>query len=284
MRHKNLDLLLVLSIAVGNVAWVLLSTYRYPNLASFTVISTILALPLVFITPGYAIIETLFPHRALETLQRWTFILAVSLALAILSGFLLNQFPAGLRPLPWATWLALITAFFTLLASLRRGSPLAPVPPAGAGQPRSTRVRISEIALLGIATLVIVLSVVYSVLGAQRQPHPGFTNLWIVPTTQAGNTCAVSVGMQSFERAPLTYRVVITTNNVQTASWDRISLAPDQQWQQTKILPVGNTVPALVVLVQVYRLDQPQTVYRHVDVTLYVTTPQGSTVKHCSYQ
>ena len=132
-----------------------------------------------------------------------------------------------------------------------------------------------------MAALVLVLSVVYSAIGAEGQSHPGFTNLWIVPATEAGNTCAVSVGMQSFELAPATYRVVITTNKIQTASWPLVALSPTQAWAELEPIPLG-TSTSLLVLVNVYRLDQPQAVYRHVDLTLHVAVTKGIAVKQCS--
>ena len=100
MRHKYLDLLLVLGIAVANVVWALLATST--DLTSFSVVNIILAVPLVLVAPGYALSALFFPQRSMEAVQRLAFTIALSVALTILSGFLLNQLPTGLRPLPWA--------------------------------------------------------------------------------------------------------------------------------------------------------------------------------------
>ena len=276
MRLKSLDLVLALGVAVANVAWAMLAASTGP--ASPSLIGIALALPLVFLVPGYTITETLFPNRALEPVQRLVFTLALSIAVAIFGGFVLDQFPAGLRLLPWTIWLGALTTIFTLLAYLRRQRQRRQAPPRE--QPQSMRVPFSTFVLFGMAALVIVLSVLYSVAGAQQRPHPGFTNLWIVPATQNGNTCAVSIGVQSFELAPTTYRVVVTGNKDQLANWTPIALVPNQQWAQLEPIAVGNTT-SMVILVQLYRLDQPSIVYRHTNLTLYVAS-KGGTTKQCS--
>lgn len=283
MLRKNLDLCAALGIAVANVVWAFFTASA--NQASLSVISIILTLPLVLIVPGYVLTATLFPRRALETFQRVAFTIALSLAVTILSGFLLNQLPTGLRLFPWAIWLGLVTVIFVALAYLRRRKQFI-AEQAQVDQTIMVRAhrpppQISAFVLFGLALLVIVLSVLYSIVGAQQQSHPGFTNLSVLQAVKAGNTCAVSIRLQSFELTSVSYRVVITTNKAQTDSWAHISLLPQQQWAQLEAIPVG-TSTSLAVLVQVYRLDQPQTVYRHVDITLQVASKGGTTAKQCT--
>lgn len=282
MRRKNLDLLFVLGIAMVNVIWALLS--QLFDFTALSFVNIILALPQVFILPGYVLTETLFPRRALETVQRLVFALALSLAITIVSGFLLNLLPQGLSVLPWAIWLGLFSMLFALVAFLRRhervvGPDQTILQPAvHIGQVQRPRFSFSATLLFGMAALVIVLSMLYSVIGASQQSHPGFTNVWLLPA-QTGNGCTVDIGVRSFEAGPLNYRVVMTTNKARTASWDSITLSTNEQWLQRVSVPVG-TNTSLVVLVQVYRLDQPEKVYRHVDLTLHVVT--RGTTKECT--
>lgn len=282
MRRKNLDLLLVLGVAMVNVIWALLS--QILDLTTFSFVNIILAVPQIFILPGYVLTETFFPRRALETAQRLVFTLALSLAITIVSGFLLNLLPAGLSVLPWALWLGLFSMIFALVAFLRRHErTVGPdqtilhmaIQP---GQLQRTRFSITSALFFVMAALVIVLSVIYSVVGAAEQSHPGFTNVWLLPA-KAGNGCTVDIGIRSFESGPLSYRVVMTTNKTRTASWDSITLSTNQQWLQQVSVPVG-TNTSLVVLVQVYRLDQPQQAYRHVYLTLHVVNK--GTIKECT--
>jgi uncharacterized membrane protein len=282
MRLKSLDLFLALGIAVANVVWAMLSISAGPS--SPSLIGIVLAMPLVFLIPGYMITETLFPGRALEPVQQLVFALALSIAVAIFGGFALNQFPEGLRILPWTIWLGAFTTIFTLLAYVRRQrQPRQSEPRGPRNRPQGTgaRVPFATFVLFGMAALVAVLSVLYSVVGAEQQPHPGFTSLWVVPATEAGNTCAVSIGVQSSELAPLTYRIVVTTNKDQSTPWQPFSLVPQQQWAQLEPITVGNNTSVLVV-VQLYRLDQPSKAYRNVSLTLYVAN-KGAT-KQCTHQ
>src|SRR3989442_14452354 len=96
-----------------NVAWAL-----FPR--SQSVVGIILALPLVLLLPGYTLTEALFPKRPFGAAQRLTLSLGLSLAITILSGFVLNLLPQGLGPLSWAGFLGLLIGSFSLVAVYRR--------------------------------------------------------------------------------------------------------------------------------------------------------------------
>src|SRR2546421_3393064 len=114
MRLKNLDLIVTITIAAINVVWTLLPS-RTP------VIGIILALPLVFVLPGYTLTGVMFHKRSLDASHRLLLSLGLSLAIDVLSGLILNLFPAGLQVGSWAMLLGLLaTAFSLLLAYLRR--------------------------------------------------------------------------------------------------------------------------------------------------------------------
>src|SRR5436190_946560 len=116
MRLKNLDLIVTITLAAMNVIWALLPS-RIP------IVGIILALPLVFVLPGYTLTETLFHKRSLDVSHRLVLSLGLSLAIDILGGFILNLLPGGLQALSWAALLGLFTAVFSLVvAYLRRGA------------------------------------------------------------------------------------------------------------------------------------------------------------------
>ena len=115
MRRNNLDLLVIAFISALNVVWALL-----PNRPAL--IGTILALPLVFVLPGYTLIEALFYPKMLNGTHSLVLSLGLSLALAILGGLLLNVLPIGLQAQSWALFLGLVTTVFSLVAAyFRRG-------------------------------------------------------------------------------------------------------------------------------------------------------------------
>jgi uncharacterized membrane protein len=255
MRRKNLDLIILMSIVVMNVVWTLLPFH-------FTVIGIILALPLVFVLPGYALTEALFQQRSLETSHRLVFSLALSLAVVILSGFILNLFPTGLHALSWTLFLGLLTVVFSLITNLRRTEQ------SNGMQPLRFNFSISAFILFEVAIIVAILAVLYSAVGVAQQRQPGFTQLWIQPTAQPGSSCAIRIGVSSFESTSVTYRIIMTMNSTQVATWSSVSLVPQEQWEQIEPVKPGTSSNSFVE-VRLYRLDKPQTVYQKVDLTLY---------------
>jgi len=256
VRLKNLDLIVTMIIAVMNVAWTLLPGHSI-------IIGIILALPLVFVLPGYTLTVALFHKRALDISHRLLLSLGLSLAIDILSGLALNMLPAGLQALSWAWFLGLLTAVFSLLAAyLRRGVQL--------NGDRALRPHFTFYAccLFGLATIVAAISVLYSAIGAAQRPHPGFTQFWMIPAVPSGKSCAVLLGVRSFELAPATYRITVAVNGAEVTTWSSVVLAPQEDWEAS--IPVAaSTARNVSVEALLYRTDELKTVYRRVDLTLY---------------
>ncbi len=275
MRLKNLDLLIAEIIAVLNIVWALQP--NHPAWTSF--IGITLALPLIFILPGYMLIGAIFHQRTLIASHRLILSIGLSLALDILSGFLLNVLPGGVQAFSWAVLLGLLTTVFALfVAYFRRGGQLQGT------RPIRLRFNISGYLLLSLAIAVAVLSVMYSLVGAEQQPRPGFTQLWILPATQPDNSCAVRLGVRSFEATSVNYRVTMTMNGNPLHTWSLVVLTPEQTWHQLVLVSPG-TAHSMYIDVRLYRLDQPQSVYRNVHLTLYNaagSTQKSTQSKECS--
>jgi uncharacterized membrane protein len=258
MRRNNLDLLVIEFITVLNVVWALLPNHS-------TIIGTILALPLLFVLSGYTFTEVLFQQKLLNGAYRLALSLGISMALDIISGLILNVLPVGLQSLSWAVALGLFTTVFSLLvAYLRRRRQFT------AKRWLRPRFNIFAYLLLALATAVAILSVLYAVIGVEQQPHPGFTQLWMLPAAQTGANCAVRLGVRNFEATTVTYRVTMTTNGNALHTWSSVVLTPAQTWNQVVPITPGTT-HSMYLEVRLYRLDQPQTVYRNVHLTLYFT-------------
>jgi Protein of unknown function (DUF1616) len=256
MRLKHLDLIVTITLAVMNVIWAMLPS-RIP------IIGIVLALPLVFILPGYALTGVLFRKRSLNSSNRLLFSIGLSLAIDILSGLILNLLPGGLQAISWALWLGLFTVVFSLLAAyLRREAPVNETHPV------RFRFTLYPWMIFALATLVAIFSILYSAFGAVKQPYPGFTQLWMLPQAQAGKSCAITLGVRSFESTSVTYRITMTVMGAQVTSWPSVLLAPQQEWN--RVVPVTPTAAHNVyVEVQLYRLDKPQNIYREVHSTLH---------------
>ncbi len=266
MHPKNSDVFVVLGIVVLNAVWMLLPYHTW-------VVGILLALPLVFFIPGYMVIEVLAYNRVLSVSHRATFSLGLSLAIDILSGFLLNAFPMGLRTQSWVVMLSCLTLVFALIILYLRKDDVQVskrVTPVGSQRDRNGLSYVSQVGrtgvAFGLAAVLVVLSFFYATKGIAEQPRPGFTQLWMVPSTQRAQSCIVQVGMHSFENTSVKYHVLMTVNNTQTMSWSALVLAPDAVWEQSVAIPPMSTKNVLIE-VRLYRDDKPATVYREVHVT-----------------
>ena len=312
MRRRNLDLVAAIAIAAASIAPALL-----PDRLPF--VGTLLALPLVFVLPGYTLTQALFRSRPTDssasttsttiaatrspgslilpprlltgysfgTFDHLAFSLGLSLVIDILVGFLLNLLPIGLQWRSWSLALGLLTLVFALLALIRRLFPFpsltgeshaparaaqAPLPPINSSlAPTSTRSRqrkhrpYKEIGLLLAALLIAVLALWLAAI-RPPQPQPSFTQFWMLPTAQANHSCAVQVGVQSFETAPVTYSIQVTSGAL-VFSLPSITLDTQQQWNH--IVSISSTEGSQPVVARLYRLDQPGTIYREVHLTLH---------------
>jgi uncharacterized membrane protein len=268
MRRRHLDLILAVAIALMNVLW----AFLHLNLPG---VGIILALPLVFLLPGYALIAILFCKSHLDGLYRFVLSLGLSVVIDILGGFTLNFFPPGLREISWAELLGLLTTVLALVAvGLRR-------------KYSSNEVRLSkfhfrfyECILVGLSILLVILSLQYAVV-QKAQPHTGFTQLWILPSTRVDNSCAIRLGVRSFEVNPVTYRVTMNLNNVQVKTWQSLTLASQQEWDQSVLIHPKFVNAAIHVEIMLYRVNEPKTVYREVHMTLNPTKVKNKGTIQC---
>lgn len=277
MRIRNVDLIGAMCFGVSGMGWALLS--NRPLL-----VGVLLAIPLVFILPGYTLTRALFRRRSADALSASSngfslqpglkigqpfgavdlivFSLGLSLVIAVATGFLLNLIPMGLQWQSWTFSLGLVTVVFALLACLRDKS--AHVQGTSA---HVWHIPLKEYALLGSALVVVALALWLAII-RPPQSQSGFTQFWMLSSTQANNSCAVLIGMHSFESAPATYRVQVMSNGTQVALWPSIMLTRQQEWD--RVVPVSPAVGgSTVVDAQLYRLDQPGVIYREVHVTLH---------------
>src|SRR6266567_4712580 len=165
MHLKNFDLMLVMSTVAMNLLWALLPSHT-------PVIGIILAMPLVFVLPGYLLTEVLFQKRSLEASRRLTLSLVLSLSIVVLSGFILNLLPVGLHAISWAMFLGLLTIVFSLWVAILRRRTLI-----HERRPLRFHFALHGYFLFGLALIVAILSLQYSVVGVAQQPRPGFTEL-----------------------------------------------------------------------------------------------------------
>jgi len=273
---RNVDLIGAMCFALLDIGWALFSDRPL-------LVGALLAIPLVFILPGYTLTRALFHRRPADALSASSnglilqprlkigqpfgavdliiFSLGLSLVIDVVTGLLLNLVPVGLQWQSWTFSLGLVTAVFALLAYARDKSAHVQGKPA-----HVWHIPLKEYALLGSALVVVALSLWLAII-RPPQSQAGFTQFWMLSSTQANNSCTVLIGVHSFESAPTTYRVQVMSDGTQVALWPSIMLTTQQEWD--RVLPVSPAVGgSTVVDAQLYRLDQPGVIYREVHVTL----------------
>ena len=277
MHLKNSDVFVALSIVLLNVVELLLpSTILW--------MSILLALPLVFFVPGYMLTAVLTHTRQLDVFHRLTFSLGLSLTLDILGGFLLNVLPIGLRTQSWVILLSCLTLLFALaVLYLRRNmvyiekdrQRTAPMIGQGdrKGLPYTSRpvfwTKVRDGIVFALAATLVIVSLIYATRSVAEGPHVGFTQLWMLPPSRITQSCAVNVGVHSFENGFVSYHAVMTMNGTQMMSWPRLVLAPNQLWERS-IVVTPIKAKNIFVQVKLYKNDKPSVIYREVHMTLTV--------------
>src|SRR5579864_1977842 len=193
MRLRNIDLIVAMCYVVATMGWALI-----PNRP--LIVGILLAVPLVFVLPGYMLAQVLLRKPSAEQCSSSSaglilppslkigrpfgvfdlivFSLGLSLVIDVVTGFLLNLIPVGLQWQSWTLSLGFVTEVFTLLVALLRRR-------QGQGQPvkkkdtTARRVPLKEGALLGSALAVAALAFWLS-LTRPPQPQPVFTQFWML--------------------------------------------------------------------------------------------------------
>src|SRR5579864_2909291 len=226
MKLKSIDreILVIIALTVSAVALAFV-------LPAGWVPGRILTLPLGLVLPGYALTCALFPRREFGIPERLVFNLALSLVSLILGGLLLNLTPWGLRSGSWAVFLGSITLGACAVALVRRrGQNIST-----SGWLRSGNIGLNfrQGLLLGLAGLIVCGAVAVPIIGAERQPYPGFTQLWILPAGGANAKNAVSLGVDNMESTTMEYRLAVNVDSKVVKEWPSIDLNPNEKWEVT---------------------------------------------------
>lgn len=217
----------------------------------------VVALPLLFVLPGYAVTAALFPKRSLGIPEQVLYSVGLSLAVVMVGGFALHWTPWGLQAESWVIFLFCVTLGASVIARMRRRRGWSVVT-----TPLNVGLDSRQGLLLGLAALVVVAAV-----GLSRTPMPpqgiqGYTLLWILPAGD-GNPNAVRLGVSSREFTPTEYRLQVLVEGQIAQEWPALQLAPGEEWETAVSVP-GNSSNTRTVEATLYRLDAPSVVYRRV--------------------
>jgi uncharacterized membrane protein len=249
------DLIITVLLALDSVASILASI-------DAGWVRTLAALIMLFL-PGYALRAAFFPRRRLDSGEQLLISLGSSVIVTILTGLAIYMIGWVMDASTWATSLAVITLAACGVAALRR------------------RVRTEEVVSstpplrLGWGQVVLVVLAFALVLGALNLANTpltnpanlqGYTELWILPVAQ-NTTQYVHVGLISNQFSVADYRLQILVNQKPVYVLADIQLLPGQRWDALYTVP-ASTTGSSQVSAMLYKLDQPQAVYRQVNLQL----------------
>lgn len=267
MKHKSVDLLLVVGITLVAVVAFIVPSGNIPG--------HILMMVLVLVLPGYASISAIVAKQTLGVSETLVFSLGLSLVITILVGLILHLTPFGLQSDSWIVLLCGITFAASAIAFIRRRGQTAPaIRRLSMG---SIGLSLRQVLLLTLALVVLSGAVVISIVGAIRQPFPGFTQLWILPAGGTSPKNAVRLGINNMESTPTDYRLDVSVNGKVVKSWPSISLGLQEKWETTLVLPQVKPANSVEVEALLYRIDASTKLYRHVVLWLSTTAllPSG---------
>jgi uncharacterized membrane protein len=222
-------------------------------------------LPFVCILPGYALASAVFAKRALGVPEYLVFSLGLSLVIIILGGLVLNLTPFGLRASSWSVLLGCVTLCACSIALARRQGQRVSI--QGWLKFGKTELSLRHWVLLGLAVTVICGAVIVSIIGAERQSFPGFTQLWILPAGGAEKN-AVHIGVNNLESSVMEYSLDVNVDGEVVKVWPAITLQPNEKWEVTLLLSQTSNAGTVKVEAMLYRRDAPTTVFRHVMLDL----------------
>jgi len=120
--------------------------------------------------------------------------------------------------------------------------------------------------IAGMVAVVIVCGYVTAQQAAAHQSSPGFTQAWILPGSSDSTTVSVQIGIQNQEQMTMIYTVDIQENGVKNTPLSYIILVNNTTWTYTAHFP--RTGSSINIIANIYRADQPNTVYRTVNLTI----------------
>lgn len=217
-----------------------------------------LGLLLVLVLPGYALTEMLFRRWQLTRTERLLYILGGSLTVATLGALALHQLPIGLHTTGWLGLFVGVILVGTLLSGLKR-QPVASDSPL-----RLPRLRIgfNQLLILAIAVGVAGIAVKTAYRPVPTQGLSGYTLLWLNPTTTAANS-RLQLGISNHEFVPTAYKLQLKVDDQLAQEWPSLALAVNGRWEAELAVPATELAQHQVTA-ELYRLDQPDVLYRHV--------------------
>lgn len=210
--------------------------------------SALSGLCLVFVLPGYALTNALFPGNNLEFAEFVALTLGLSLAIAALGGLVLYWLSWKLQTQSWTLFLGSITLLASIVALLRHRH-------LEARPPSFVKVNLSLSFNQGLffvlAGIGVAIAFMLAYRGEVTQDNSDFTQLWIQPDKASVST--ILVGINNHAAETIQYRLLIKVNDDVIDEIPSIDLKSEKTWVNSFTLPEG----AGSVTADLYRLYTP---------------------------
>lgn len=233
------------------------------NLLPAGTVRAALAIPLVLVLPGYAVLLMMSP-RHVKGLEGICYVVGLSMSIGIATGYFLNHFGA-LNASGWAQALTTICLAAAGASSLKQNEPTIFVLPHSAGllvgarpllrQPFGRRFALLAASLAMTGTAVSVAS-----RGAESLREFKYTELWIAPS-QAARKDEFQLGIRNMEGHPARYGLEVTADGKLISKWDAIDLGDGSTWGEISSAFLGLKKKTRVEA-RLFRLDDPSRLYR----------------------
>jgi len=285
-RNRNLDIVIATIVAVLG------------GLAAAKHLPGAITIPLgigLFFAPGYLWSEAILSHR-LPGFERAMFSAGMALIFPILGGFLFYGLHIPLKQTAWIGLLVVLTLLgvvATAVQRLRGASDDQGAEQAQGGQRPAQRKSSGSVAMnsfvYGVAALVAVGAIGYSVKSAETQKFTPYTALSMTPVvdnTAAQNIAELSNNTQAqmnafnqentlqgtatqahllvtnYQQAPAQYVLKLLQNGKVTKTWN-ITLADGQSWAQTIAWTNISSKKPVALLADLYMLPNTSTPIRY---------------------
>lgn len=223
--------------------------------------------------PGFLVSRAIAPTGWGDSVTQIAAAIGFGIAIAALGGIVLDWLGIRLAPISWLA-LFVVAALAGGAVAYTRGARIDDT--TGQADRPSVRERrglglrglssvgpdwrpkSAELALLVVALILTAASIRIARVGLADQPQVGYTQLWILPATEARHA---DVGVTNGEGSRETYRLEVVRGSEKLGSWSSLDLADGATWSATVTLPATGTGP---VEARLYRSTDPTRVYRSV--------------------
>jgi uncharacterized membrane protein len=198
-------------------------------------------LTLGLVLPGLVFARVILSRTPIARIEQFLLAPGLSLAIAVISGLVLDEFHIPLTSASWAIALGLVTVAGLVVVAIREGQSEVVRRPRGLREwltvaSRGGRRSLSTgaVAMFAMAALSVGAAVAIGALGQRdRDSRTAFTELWALPAH--GSASAVRLGVRSHERGAVHYGIRVSIDGRMVRS-QALTLRPGQMWQSTQLV------------------------------------------------